>query len=259
MPLSLRTSPQDPVVQDLLAYLTLIYSAKLFVIRRSLSTYLEPRAYCSTGVGGCTTGACGGTNKDCLSFVLEDNLTEKSLPLFHSYRAAGTGTASKIAVVTDVAAFNNVLQGVFKSDGEGVNGVLCDLEGAWRHQLDEIAQKVIAKHRVDDYIDNLYLPLLRYLIVILLIVQFIVLFRWVFVVFDWNLVEPMTYFIAYTAVWVGLVFHCYSVRGLSLETLLAERRRQVLYKRARIDGAAIDRQMKLLGGMEKLLARYGKV
>lgn len=40
-----------------------------------------------------------------------------------------------------------------------------------------------------------------------LCVQFGVLFQWVFFMFDWNLVEPMTYFLAYSNIWFGIMFY----------------------------------------------------
>jgi hypothetical protein len=41
----------------------------------------------------------------------------------------------------------------------------------------------------------------------LLVAQFGVLFYWVFVIFDWNLVEPVTYFLGYTGTWLSVVFY----------------------------------------------------
>eukprot|EP00658_Telonema_sp_P-2_P062710 TRINITY_DN51398_c0_g1_i1.p1 TRINITY_DN51398_c0_g1~~TRINITY_DN51398_c0_g1_i1.p1 ORF type:complete len:176 (+),score=47.83 TRINITY_DN51398_c0_g1_i1:113-640(+) len=41
---------------------------------------------------------------------------------------------------------------------------------------------------------------------LLLVAQNAVLFQWVFVTFDWNLVEPMTYFLGYSAnTWLAMV------------------------------------------------------
>lgn len=40
-----------------------------------------------------------------------------------------------------------------------------------------------------------------------LVAQTCVLFYWVFDKFDWNLVEPMTYFLGYTPVWLGVVYY----------------------------------------------------
>lgn len=55
-----------------------------------------------------------------------------------------------------------------------------------------------------------------------LAVQFAVLFNWVFVVFDWNLVEPVTYFLGYTVIWWSLVFYNKTGRDFSYEGIIEE-------------------------------------
>lgn len=76
-----------------------------------------------------------------------------------------------------------------------------------------------------------------------LVVQFAVLFNWVFFVFDWNLVEPVTYFLGYTAIWWSMIFHRATAgKEFNYENLaeeLAERRRRKAYAR-RGDGATLD-------------------
>lgn len=65
-----------------------------------------------------------------------------------------------------------------------------------------------------------------------LLAQFVVLFNWVFVVFDWNLVEPMTYFLGYTPVWMGVVMYYATGQEFTYDTcrslLYGWRRRKLL-------------------------------
>ncbi|CCD14857.1 unnamed protein product [Trypanosoma congolense IL3000] len=221
--------------------------------------HLQQRVCCSTAKGGEERNISKDDDGNCLSFIPQSQLTRTSLPLYHSRATSEAPSSLNVAVIADVDAFNRLVESVFTSNEKGVNSVIRDLKDAWRYQIEAIAPKVVAKHRIDDHINNIYAPLLRYMIAVLLVGQFIVFFHWVFVVFDWNLVEPITYFIGYTTVWISLVLHCYSPRGLSLEAVLAERRRGVLYKRAHIDGKRVERHLKHLSDVESQLRRYGKV
>jgi hypothetical protein len=40
-----------------------------------------------------------------------------------------------------------------------------------------------------------------------LLAQFVVCFNWVFFIFDWNLVEPVTYFIGFSCAWLSIAFY----------------------------------------------------
>ena len=56
-----------------------------------------------------------------------------------------------------------------------------------------------------------------------LLAQNAVLFQWVFITFDWNLVEPMTYFLGYTAnTWLALVFFKSTGRDFTYDAIVAE-------------------------------------
>ena len=50
--------------------------------------------------------------------------------------------------------------------------------------------------------------------------QFGVLANWVFVSFDWNLVEPVTYFLGYTLVWMGVVFFRLTGKDFTYDAIL---------------------------------------
>lgn len=68
--------------------------------------------------------------------------------------------------------------------------------------------------------------------------QFGVLFNWVFFVFDWNLVEPCTYFFGYTVIWWSLVFYKRTGKDFSYDSiieLLEERKRSKLVKKTSFD------------------------
>jgi hypothetical protein len=71
-----------------------------------------------------------------------------------------------------------------------------------------------------------------------LTIQFGVLFNWVFFVFDWNLVEPVTYFLGYTCTWFGIMF--YARTGIewsydSTRDFIRTKRRDKMLKAERID------------------------
>ncbi|KAG5509546.1 hypothetical protein JKF63_06251 [Porcisia hertigi] len=72
-----------------------------------------------------------------------------------------------------------------------------------------LAPSTARKEKIDRFVYGVYLPLLKYGTFALLAGQLVVYFHWVFVVFDWNLVEPTTYFFAYTGVFCSLVYHYY--------------------------------------------------
>jgi calcium uniporter protein, mitochondrial len=76
-----------------------------------------------------------------------------------------------------------------------------------------------------------------------LVVQFAVLFNWVFVAFDWNLVEPVTYFLGYTVVWWSLVFYKRTGREFSYEGIIEElkaRKQRKLQKSLKLDVSKLE-------------------
>ena len=63
--------------------------------------------------------------------------------------------------------------------------------------------------------------------------QTAVLFNWVYFRFDWNLVEPITYLLGYSVVWLSLAFYFGFAKDFSynnLRSMLEESKRQKLYK-----------------------------
>ncbi|KAG8348200.1 putative Mitochondrial calcium uniporter [Trypanosoma vivax] len=215
-------------------------------------------------------GEKGKSNAPCLASVPYDTLTQESLPIFYTYAlgrsadgkphvALSPGTSSSVVVISNEDSFNALIREIFTRDVTGADGFVQSLRQTFHQQRTELAPMLVEKHRVDDYIENFYSPLLRCITFILLLSQFLLLLHWTFVVFDWNLVEPMTYFIAYSAVWVGMVLYCYTARQFTWDALLAvlaRRRRHGLYARAGISADAMERQKWRLKKIDSLLARY---
>lgn len=88
--------------------------------------------------------------------------------------------------------------------------------------------------------------------------QFGVLFNWVFFVFDWNLVEPVTYFLGYTPIWLGILFYCSYGKAFTYDAcrdVLRERSRRRLYARASFDAAAFQALCAEAAVLEGALAR----
>ena len=82
---------------------------------------------------------------------------------------------------------------------------------------------------------------------LLLVAQNAVLFQWVFVTFDWNLVEPMTYFLGYSAnTWLAMVFFKSTGRDFSYDGIVSELRQRKLDKLIQADSAfSMDRLTEL--------------
>eukprot|EP00760_Papus_ankaliazontas_P027624 PhM_4_TR3407/c1_g1_i2/m.83330/K20858/MCU; calcium uniporter protein, mitochondrial len=84
--------------------------------------------------------------------------------------------------------------------------------------------------------------------------QWAVLFNWVFITFDWNLVEPITYFIGYTVVWLSIVHYYATGQEYTYDNVrqaLADRKRRSLMKKANFD---LDAFLKLDADVKTLEA-----
>ena len=87
--------------------------------------------------------------------------------------------------------------------------------------------------------------------------QFMVLFNWVFFVFDWNLVEPVTYFLGYSCTWFGIMF--YAATGVewsydSTRAYLQQRQLGKLLRRQGVDAAAHDANNRRLAAVESAMS-----
>lgn len=64
-----------------------------------------------------------------------------------------------------------------------------------------------------------------------LFAQNAILMYWVFSAFDWNLVEPCTYFFGYTSItWFALVFYKYTGREFTYDAMIDEMRKRKMNK-----------------------------
>ncbi|ESL06355.1 hypothetical protein TRSC58_05973 [Trypanosoma rangeli SC58] len=73
---------------------------------------------------------------------------------------------------------------------------------------------------------------------VLLTAQAVTLFYWVYFLFDWNLVEPITYLLSYSAVWLAIACHATTQRDLTYEActeMITAHYRFVLYRRHNFD------------------------
>ncbi|KEG06684.1 hypothetical protein DQ04_12751000 [Trypanosoma grayi] len=228
---------------------------RALVLRRMHVAHLQQRHSFKFNPCWCQLRACSKG----LASVPAGKLPRDAIALFHSPCSSAATNAADITIVTDELAFNQLLAEVLRRDAEGVNGVVRDLQRVLKQKREELAPLLAAKNRIDAVVDGRYVPLLRFLTLIFLLVQFAVLFRWVFVVFDWNLVEPMTYFLGYTVVWLSIVFHCHYTREMTWEAMVdvvAQRRRARLYHNAGIDAVALARMQQKVQTIEAVLSRY---
>ena len=89
--------------------------------------------------------------------------------------------------------------------------------------------------------------------------QFALLFNWVFFTFDWNLVEPVTYFLVYTVVWAGLVFYAQTGRSFSYDEIVAvleERKKTKLCAKYQFDYSKYTELIDELDKAKEELRRY---
>ena len=75
---------------------------------------------------------------------------------------------------------------------------------------------------------------------VLLATQAAVLFNWTFINFDWNLVEPITYLLGYSVVWLAILPHFFWGKDLSYDTIrsaIVDRKKNALIKEKKFDAA----------------------
>ena len=114
---------------------------------------------------------------------------------------------------------------------------LAEHKAALRTQLDAKRTQLAAMRAAVEAADRqgaAYAQRVAWVTFGLLCAQFGVLFNWVFFEFDWNLVEPVTYFLGYTCVWLGIVFYartgCEWTYDATRELLAGKRAARVLAK-----------------------------
>lgn len=83
-----------------------------------------------------------------------------------------------------------------------------------------------------------------------------ILFDWTYAHFDWNLVEPITYLIGYSATWMSLAWYgnMQTEYGYdSVQQLLHDNRQRVLYRKYGVDVKEIVRLRDEVALLEKLV------
>jgi hypothetical protein len=94
----------------------------------------------------------------------------------------------------------------------------------------------------------------------LLCAQNAVLFQWVFVTFDWNLVEPMTYFLGYSAnTWLAMVFFKSTGRDFSYDGIVGELKQRRLDKLMQCSSFSLERLHELQAQESALRASIGQL
>ncbi|KPA76511.1 hypothetical protein ABB37_07811 [Leptomonas pyrrhocoris] len=123
-----------------------------------------------------------------------------------------------------------------------------------------LEQPAARKAAIDRYAYQVYLPLLRYGTFALLSMQFVVYFNWIFFVFDWNLVEPTTYFLGYTGVFCSLVYHYYrcgeaDFTWRNLFQHMARREAEKMYVAKKVDAETVALLQRRIAEVKAELAR----
>ncbi|GET86910.1 hypothetical protein, conserved [Leishmania tarentolae] len=136
----------------------------------------------------------------------------------------------------------------------------CELQILLTEAKRALAPSTARKAKIDRFVYGVYLPLLRYGAFTLCAAQLVVYFRWIFFVFDWNLVEPTTYFLAYTGVFASLVYHYYRCSGdgstwKDVFQHLSNRKAEKTYAKEQLDVAAMAKLQRRIASIERELAR----
>ncbi|CCW63803.1 unnamed protein product [Phytomonas sp. EM1] len=92
-----------------------------------------------------------------------------------------------------------------------------------------------------------------------LLVQFVVLFDWTYIHFDWNFVEPITYLLSYCETWIALAWYgnMHSEYEYdSLRELLERKRRNKLYVQHALEVSELNQlkdEVEILEGLVRAL------
>ncbi|EPY21248.1 hypothetical protein AGDE_14173 [Angomonas deanei] len=124
-----------------------------------------------------------------------------------------------------------------------------------------LEEKIEVKEKVDKYASNLFYPTLKYTCFALLALQLGLYFNWIFFVFDWNLMEPTTYFLAYTGVFLSLVYHYHrcgreEFTYKNLFQYWSQREREKMYKKHNIATEKVEKLQERLKTIDKELDKY---
>ncbi|SYZ63863.1 Protein_of_uncharacterised_function (plasmid) [Leishmania braziliensis MHOM/BR/75/M2904] len=123
-----------------------------------------------------------------------------------------------------------------------------------------LSPSLARKATIDKFVYGVYLPFLRYGAFVILVTQLVVYFHWIFFVFDWNLVEPTTYFLSYTGVFCSLVYHYHRCGedGFTWRNTfqhLANRKAEKTYAKQQLDVAGMAQLQRRIALIKRELAR----
>jgi hypothetical protein len=91
---------------------------------------------------------------------------------------------------------------------------------------------------------------------VFLLVQAAVLFDWTYIHFDWNLVEPITYLLGYSATWIAILWYGLLQREFSydgLRHMLRDQQQRKLYTQHKFDVAHYECLKREVATLEKVL------
>jgi hypothetical protein len=160
-----------------------------------------------------------------------------------------TGKGTNNFYVTDEALVEAKLQTLLSS-----GAYIKEKKDSARRRVDSLTQQIARLTPTKELIDAKVLRSSTTFLVsnlAFLSAQFAILFKWVFFTFDWNLVEPVTYFLGYTVVWAGIVFYCQTGRNFTYDDIvevLEDRRRAKLCAKLKFD---YDMYMALVQELEQ--------
>ncbi|KAL7704618.1 Mitochondrial calcium uniporter [Lotmaria passim] len=141
-----------------------------------------------------------------------------------------------------------------------VNHTVRELQTLLAEAESALAKPAARKAEIDRFVYKGYLPLLKYGTFALLSLQFIVYFNWIFFVFDWNLVEPTTYFLGYTSVFFSLVYHYYrcgkdDFTWKNLFEYMAHREAEKMYAEKKVNVKAVAQLQRRVADIKAELER----
>ena len=129
---------------------------------------------------------------------------------------------------------------------EKMKDELAKSKSAWR---DMHAQKQELDRRIQAHPENVARGIFAFIAL-----QNAVLFEWTFFRFDWNLVEPITYLLGYSTMWLGIA--CFFSSGKewtydSMRASLVERQRRKVFSNASFDEKRYDDLTIRVGDLEE--------
>lgn len=137
--------------------------------------------------------------------------------------------ATSPAVPSDsTAALRAARDGDLRATLTAKRAALAELE-----RTKEVCDK-LAYHYPDKFMKRLFA---------FLVLQAVVLYDWTYVHFDWNLVEPITYLVGYSATWIAIAWYGtmqHEFGYASLRSFLQTRKRDKLYKAKQFDPQAYE-------------------